>query len=274
MSNLSYGDFAFIYDRLTDDVEYEKRADYIENIICKHFGKSAELLCDLGCGTGTMCNLMSDKGYDVIGIDSSESMLDVAMQKSSVGKILYLNQDMTDFELYGTVDVFISMLDSVNYVTEQSELQKMFSLVNNYLNPNGIFIFDVNSKFKFENILGDNTYTYEADDIFYTWENYYEDELLDIYLNFFIKNNSGSYDRMKEHHVQRYYSLERLKKMADKSNLSVEAVYGDLSFEKPKENEERIFFVLKKCEFWLFSSKQWKVIKNKLKKIDNLYIIC
>ena len=242
MSNLSYGDFAFIYDRLTDDVEYEKRADYIENIICKHFGKSADLLCDLGCGTGTMCNLMSDKGYDVIGIDSSESMLDVAMQKSSQGKILYLNQDMTDFELYGTVDVFISMLDSVNYVINQNDLQKMFSLVNNYLNPNGIFVFDVNSKFKFENILGDNTYTYEADDIFYTWENYYED-------NFFIKNNSGSYDRMKEHHVQRYYSLERLKKMADKSNLSVEAVYGDLSFEKPKENEERIFFVLKKCEF-------------------------
>ena len=89
----------------------------------------------------------------------------------------------------------------------------------------------------------------EADDIFYTWENYYEDELLDIYLNFFIKNSSGSYDRMKEHHIQRYYSLERLKEMAEKSKLSVEAVYGDLSFEKPNEDEERIFLVLKKCEF-------------------------
>ena len=249
MNNSSYGEFAFIYDRLTVDVEYEKRADYIDKLIHKHFGSGAELLCDLGSGTGTMCNLMNDKGYDVIGIDSSQSMLGVAMQKSPDKKILYLNQDMCDFELYGTVDVFISMLDSVNYVTEQNDLNRMFSLVNNYLNPNGVFIFDVNSKYKFENILGDNTYTYEADDIFYTWENFYEDELLDIYLNFFIKNENGSYDRMTEHHMQRYYSVDTLKSIAQKNNLSVEAVYGDMSFDAPQNESERIFLVLKKDVF-------------------------
>lgn len=246
MSNSSYGEFAFIYDRLTDDVEYEKRSDYVKKLIDKHFEKNAELLCDLGCGTGTMCNLMSDKGFDVIGIDSSESMLGVAAQKSVGKNILYLNQDMCDFELYGTVDVFISMLDSVNYIIEADDLNRMLSLVNNYLNPDGVFIFDVNSAFKFESILGNNTYAYEADKIFYTWENYYEDEILDIYLNFFTENEDGSYNRMTEHHMQRFYSIDMLKKLAEKNNLSVEGIYNDLSFTYPDDESERIFFVLKK----------------------------
>jgi len=246
MSNSSYGDFAFIYDTLTDDVEYEKRSEYVKKLIDRHFPGEANLLCDLGCGTGTMCYLMNKSGFDVIGIDSSESMLSVASSKYEGQSILFLNQDMCDFELFGTVDVFISMLDSVNYITEPENFEKMFSLVNNYLNPNGIFIFDVNSKYKFENILGENTYTYEVDSIFYTWENYYEDELLDIYLNFFIKNKESTYDRIKEHHMQRYYSDEFIRNICNKNGLSVEGIYGDLSFEAPADESERIFYVIKK----------------------------
>jgi len=246
MNNLSYGDFAFIYDKLTDDVEYEKRAEYVKKLIDMHFGKKASLLCDLGCGTGTMCNLMSQKGFDVIGIDSSETMLSVASSKSEGKNVLYLNQDMCDFELFGTVDVFISMLDSVNYITDPDDFDRMLSLVNNYLNPDGIFIFDVNSKFKFENILADNTYAYEVDSIFYTWENYYEDELLDIYLNFFSKNENGTYNRMSEHHMQRYYSDEFIKKSCLKNRFSVLGVYEDLTVLPPEETGERIFYVIKK----------------------------
>lgn len=245
-NEVSYGEFAFIYDKLTDDVEYEKRADYVEKLIEKHFGSNANLLCDLGCGTGTMCTLLSDKGFDVIGIDSSENMLSVAAEKSCTKSVLYLNQDMCNFELYGTVDVFISMLDSVNYITETDSLNRMFSLVNNYLNPNGLFIFDVNSGYKFKNILGNNTYAYETDGIFYTWENFYEDELLDIYLNFFIEGDDGSYSRMTEHHMQRFYSAEFLKKLAHDNNLTVEGVYDDMTFSSPDDESERIFIVLKK----------------------------
>ena len=246
MNNSSYGEFAFIYDALTDDVEYEKRADYVKKLIDKHFPGKASLLCDLGCGTGTMCKLMNKRGYDVIGVDSSESMLAVASSKSEGQEILYLNQDMTEFELFGTVDVFLSMLDSVNYITEPESLDKMFSLVKNYLNPEGIFIFDVNSKFKFENVLSDNTYTYEVDSIFYSWENYYEDELLDIYLNFFVENEDGTYNRINEHHMQRYYSDEFIKSLCIKNGFSVEGVYGDLSLDSPCDDCERIFYVIKK----------------------------
>ena len=138
--NLSYGNFASIYDMLTDDVEYSKRACYLEKIFEKHLNKKPVLIADLGCGTGTICSLMSKRGYDMIGIDSSDTMLSEAIKKEESEKILYLNQDMTEFELYGTVDVFLSMLDSLNYITSLDELSKVFSLVKNYLNPGGIFV--------------------------------------------------------------------------------------------------------------------------------------
>lgn len=245
-SNVSYGDFAYVYDRLTDDVEYTKRAEYTDKLIKKHFDGKAELLCDLGCGTGSICVLMSERGYDCIGIDISETMLGIAGEKSLGKDILYLNQDMCDFELYGTVDVITCMLDSVNYVDDTDDLNRMFYLVNNYLNPGGVFIFDVNSEYKFTQILGNNTYTYETDDIFYTWDNFYEDGILDFELNFFVNDGAGRYRRITEQHRQRYYSIDYLKQIAKKSGLDVVGVYDDLKFSEPTDTSERYFIVCKK----------------------------
>lgn len=247
-ANNCYGDFAYVYDLLTDDVEYKKRADYVESVIKKHLSIPCELICDLGCGTGTICNFLSQKGYDCIGIDSSEHMLNVAYQKNTDNKILYLNQDITEFELYGTVDVFLSMLDTVNYITDENSLENMFKLVCNYLNPDGIFIFDINTLYKFENILGCNTFNYETENIFYTWENFYEDGMLEFYLNFFVsENNDENYIRFSETHTQRYYSYEKIKMLAEKNGLKFDGLYSDMSFESPKANDERVFFVFKKC---------------------------
>lgn len=246
MNTESYMNFADVYDTLTDDVEYLRRADYVQSLINRHFSGRAELLCDLGCGTGTMCEILSRRGYDCIGIDSSPSMLNIAAGKNADGKVLYLNQDMTEFELYGTVDVIISLLDSVNYITDDGGIDSLFNLAANYLNPGGVFIFDVNTRYKFENILADNTYVYDKDGIFYTWENCYEDEYLDIYLNFFVKHSGETYRRFSEHHVQRYYSSDCLSSAAKRHGLSVLGIYGDLSQSAPKDNEERIFFVVGK----------------------------
>ncbi len=248
LSENCYGDFAYIYDKLTDDVEYEIRANYIEELIKKHFGKHPEIVCDLGCGTGTICSIMHKKGYDMIGIDNSPDMLNVASGKNTDGKILFLNQDICDFELYGTVDVFLSMLDTVNYITDEKDVERMFKLVYNYLNPGGIFIFDVNSQYKFENVLGDNTLIFETDDVFYTWENWYEEEFLDFHLNFFVKDKKGLYTRFSEHHSQRYYEDAFLKDSAKKANMLFEKRYGDKGFGEPKETEERIFYVFRKPE--------------------------
>lgn len=246
MSNVSYGDFACLYDILTDDVEYEKRVDYVEKIMHSSLGRNPELICDLGCGTGTVCSILSKRGYDCIGIDNSDTMLSIATEKNTDGNILFLNQDITEFELYGTVDVITCMLDTVNYITDVSALENMFSLVCNYLNPNGVFIFDVNTLHKFENILGNNTIVYEKDGIFYTWENFYEDGELEFYLNFFVKQETGEYKRISEEHFQRYYSTSYLTDIAQRNGLVPLGIYGDMTFELPRDDEERVFMVFKK----------------------------
>lgn len=247
MNDVSYGDFAYIYDYLTDDVEYAKRAEYVEKLIRRHGIENSELLCDLGCGTGSICEILSRRGFDVIGVDNSDAMLSVAAEKNNDGKILYLNQDMTEFELFGTVDVFTCLLDSINYITNEELLKNMFALVNNYLNPEGIFIFDINSRYKFEEILADNTYVYEKDKIFYTWENYYEDEILDFYLNFFVKDGK-TYRRMSEHHVQKYYSVDKIRELCEQNSLQICGIYDDLTFNSITDDSERIFFVVKKLQ--------------------------
>lgn len=239
-----YGDFAYLYDELTGDVEYAKRCDYIEGIFARHKLKP-ELICDLACGTGSVCVEMAGRGYDMIGVDISTQMLNVASEKSEGRNILYLNQDICDFELYGTVDAFTCLLDSVNHLTEDGDLEKLFSLVNNYLNPEGIFIFDVNTKYKFEKILSDNIYTYDADDVFYVWENNYEDGLCDIYINLFKKDTDG-YKRTEQAHLERYYSHRELKNLAKKYGFAVEGIYDELTFNKPQKKSQREFWVLKK----------------------------
>jgi len=243
--NTSYGNFAFVYDKLTDDVEYSKRCDYLEELFKKHLDFKPSLIADLGCGTGTVCSIMSDRGYDMIGIDSSDMMLSEAMKKRGDREILYLNQDMTEFELYGTVDVFLSMLDSVNYITSIEELSQVFSLVKNYLNPGGVFIFDMNTPYKYEQVLADNTFTCDDNGIFYVWENDFDGEYCDFYINFFVEEN-GMYSRFTEEHTQRCHTFKEILGIIEKSGLSLEAVYNDLSFNDPTGESERIFLVVKK----------------------------
>lgn len=241
----SYSDFAYLYDTLTKDVEYEKRADYIEKLISMHTDIKAELIADIGCGTGTICNILADRGYDMIGIDGSDSMLNVAKEKSSEG-ILYLNQQMTDFELYGTVDVILSMLDCVNYLTEDGDVERFFSLAHNYLNPDGLLIFDINSICKFENILANNIFNYEDEKVFYSWENDFDGEICEFYLNFFVEGDDGRYQRITEQHFERAYSVEFLSETLKDAGFELAGIYGDMSLETPSDDEQRIFFVAKK----------------------------
>ncbi|MBQ6998297.1 MAG: class I SAM-dependent methyltransferase [Clostridia bacterium] len=241
----SYGEFALVYDKLTLDVDYAARCDYIEEIFARHNAKKPELIADLACGTGSICVELDERGYDMIGIDLSADMLNVAAEKSVGRDILYINQNICGFELYGTVDAALCLLDSINHLTEDDDLDKLFSLVKNYLNPEGLFVFDVNTKFKFEEILSDNIYTYEDDNIFYVWENNYEDEICDIYVNFFVKDGEH-YKRIEQAHAERYYSADVLRALAQKYGFSVEGVYGELTFDAPAHDCQREFWVIKK----------------------------
>lgn len=239
-----YEDFAYLYDALQKDVPYEEFADYYEKIMQK-FNNKKGLCLDLGCGTGNMTLCLDKRGFDMIGVDSSVEMLDVAREKAySEGRnILFLNQDMTEFELYGTVSTVVSTLDCVNYVTDENELLKVFKLVNNYLDPKGLFIFDINSPYKLEHILGDNTYVSDEEGIFYTWQNSYDkkNKICTFDLTFFEKEGDAYY-RSDETHYERAYSISEITEMLEKAGMEVVGVYDNLSFNPPHDKSERIFF--------------------------------
>lgn len=238
-----YNEFADVYDSLID-TDYEKFVSYYKEIFTS-FNIKPHLVADLGCGTGTLCALMQKEGFDMIGIDASPEMLSVAKRKYN--DILFLNQSVCDFELYGTVDAAISSLDVINYLTEKEDVLKLFLLIKNYLNPGGIYIFDTSSYYKLSEILGNNTFVFEEGDIFYTWENSFQDDILEMYLTFF-KKEGNLYKKFEEEQIQRAYKSDEICALAEKAGLNVVGVFGDFSFEGEKENSERIFYVLKKGE--------------------------
>ena len=244
-----YTNFAYIYDKLMYDVDYKKRADYIEGIFDAN-GIKPSLILDLGCGTGNFCIEMAMKGYDMIGVDKSYDMLSCAKEKSLKNgcDILYVNQDITDFELYGTVDAIICLTDTVNYLTHKRDVKKLFKLVKNYLNPGGLFIFDINSEFKLEKVLGDNVFYEVNEEISYIWQNSYDKarKICEFDLTFFVKNDQGKYERYDETHYERAFSVSDMEQMIKNENMVLLDKYNDLTYIKPTKNSQRIFFVCRK----------------------------
>lgn len=185
----AYTSFAYVYDTFMDNVPYGEWARHIREKLCEH-GVTDGIVLDLGCGTGTMTERLAGYGYDMIGVDNSEEMLELAMEKKTESgyDILYLLQDMRGFELYGTVRAVVSVCDSVNYTTEPDELEEVFRLVNNYLDPKGIFLFDFNTVHKYRDVIGDSTIAEDRGVCSFIWDNrYYEKEQINEYdLTLFI----------------------------------------------------------------------------------------
>ena len=218
-----YEDFAKQYDSFMDNIPYDMWADQIKGILHK-YGIVSGIAADLGCGTGTLTELMAAAGYDMIGIDNSEEMLNQALEKrdKSGHNILYLNQDIRSFELYGTCAAIVSRCDTINYITEYSDLIKCLSLVNNYLDPGGLFIFDVKTEFMYRDLLGYNTFARNNDNGSYIWENYYDEKTkLNQYLLTLYSKVEGKeiYSRSEELHTQRAYSLGEIKNAAAAAGL-------------------------------------------------------
>ena len=185
----AYTSFAYVYDTFMDNVPYGEWARHIREKLCEH-GVTDGIVLDLGCGTGTMTERLAGYGYDMIGVDNSEEMLELAMEKKTESgyDILYLLQDMRGFELYGTVRAVVSVCDSVNYITEPDELEEVFRLVNNYLDPKGIFLFDFNTVHKYRDVIGDSTIAEDRGVCIFIWDNrFYEKEQINEYdLTLFI----------------------------------------------------------------------------------------
>ena len=242
-----YENFAQVYDVFMENIPYGDWLIYLEKIWQK-FNLKPKLILDLGCGTGNMTIPLAKKGYELIGIDASFQMLAKAREKSIKEdlNILYLEQDMQSFELYGTVDCIISLCDSINYILEEDELLQVFKLVNNYLEPKGLFIFDINTIYKFENILADNSFSQTTENMAYTLENYFDKEEMinEFYTNFFIQDEETMlYQRFEEIHYEKAYTIDKIKSLLKQANLNLLAVYDELTFDEAKDDSQRIFFI-------------------------------
>lgn len=238
----NYAEFAKIYDSLIyEDINYSDMADYIESCF-KKMGKKPSLMLDLACGTGTLTDILSRRGYDMIGADMSYDMLGIAREKNP--DILYLCQDMRSLELYGTVDAVVCMTDSLNYITDYDDLVSVFKLVKNYLNPDAPFIFDLNSRYKLSKIISDNTFTYDSEYVSYIWQNEYNEKtnICDFYLTFFVSDDSVHYTRFDEEHRQRAYTCDEVKKALTDAGFTDINVYDGYGFSEINEKSERLVY--------------------------------
>ena len=242
----AYGKFAQVYDLFMDNVDYEGWADCLEKHL-KEEGIEDGLVLELGCGTGTMTGLLARRGYDMIGVDNSEEMLAEAMEKKVEDglDILYLLQDMQEFELYGTVRAAVSVCDSLNYITEKEELLQVFRLVNNYLDPGGIFLFFMNTVHKYRDILGDDTIAENRDEGSFIWENSYDpDTGLNIYeLAVFLPREDGLYEKCEELHCQRAYEQAEIEALIREAGMEIVGVYDAYTDKPASPDSERLLFI-------------------------------
>ena len=243
-----------VYDSVNSDIDYAAWADFIEKIVKANCKERPELALDLGCGTGKMTLELASRGYDMTGIDYSTDMLDVARERAEQAglsdRILLLCQDMREFELYGTVGATVCCLDSLNYLLENKDLDKTFSLVHNYSDPDALFIFDMNTPYKFENIYSDNAYVLEDEDnegraIYCGWQNFYDKEtrVCDFYLSVFSEDEDGSYFRADEQQKERCYTEIEIRASLERAGFELIGIYGDYKFSAPTDTSERWYFV-------------------------------
>lgn len=240
-----YEEFAQVYDEFMQEVSYSQWADYIQRL-WSHFGQKPELVLDLACGTGSLSIELAARGYDMIAADLSDEMLNEAREKAEAAgqKILFLEQDMRSFELYGTVDSILCTCDSINYLLEPDEVRQVFRLADNYLNPGGLLIFDLNTEYKFREVIGDSVQAQTYEDAAYIWQNYfYEEEKINEYLVTFFKKHGELYLRQEEVHYQKAYAPTQVQTWLEDAGMKVLGVFDAFTLDKPGAQSERICFV-------------------------------
>ncbi len=245
-----YKSFSYFYDLLTENISYKKRAEYFDELIKRHGGKK-NILLDLACGTGSLSEEMSRRGYDVIGVDNSEDMLNTAIEKKIENglDIQYLCQDMTQLDMFGTIDVTICALDGINHLLNISDIERTFKRVSLFCEPEGLFIFDINTPYKHKNILGNNTFVYDMETVFCIWQNTYngnDDNRVDMSLTFFEKLKNGMYERYEDEFSEIAFEEDIIDELLRKSGLKIAAKYDYDSFDPPKKDSEKLVYVTRK----------------------------
>lgn len=252
----TYDIFASVYDKLMDNIPYDDWCAYIIEIL-KKYGIFRGLVCELGCGTGEVTMRLADAGYDMIGIDNSYEMLEIANDKkmeSGHESILYLMQDMREFELFGTVNAIVCVCDSINYLTDLSDITGVFRLANNYLESKGMFVCDFKTRHYFRDVVADSTIAEDRDDVSYIWDNYYDEysNINELALSLFIPEAGACspcageaplYRKYQEFHYQIGLTVDDMERCVRDSGMELIAIYDAFTFEPATNDSERVYVI-------------------------------
>ncbi len=243
-----YASLYSVYDELNESYDYDKLADFLSEVIKENEKINTALVLDLACGTGKLTFKLRERGYDMTGVDLSSGMLSVAHEyavSNEINDVLFLCQNMTDFELYGTVDACVCTLDSVNYLTKLSDVKRCFSLVHNYLIPDGVFVFDVNTPYRFKEVYGNNDFILENESSLCAWQNEYNEKtkICKFYLSIFKERENGSYDRYDEIQKEKCYSKKQIENALLECGFEIITIYGDTNKKDAENTDEKWYFV-------------------------------
>ena len=294
----AYESFARVYDLFMDNVPYEEWGSYLTGLL-REYGICSGTVAELGCGTGKMTRLLAAAGYDMIGVDNSEEMLEIAREAEYEadawsaaeawdeadetdepeeyaelgepdepeesdepdepdgpdepdepdelpnGGILYLLEDMRELELYGSVCAVVSVCDSMNYILEEADLREVFSRVHEYLEEDGVFIFDLNTVYKYRDLLGETTIAENREEGSFIWENYFDEAsaVNEYDLTLYIREDGETYRRFEEVHYQRAYDLKMIDRLLADVGMELTAAYNAFTKEPVRDDSERIYVV-------------------------------
>jgi len=249
MNPAGYSALAAYYDSFTQNMDYKKRTEYLCALLCDV--RPGAVVLDLACGTGVYSYALLRRGFDVVGVDSSLAMLNMALEKAARMRItppLLLCQRLEELDLYGTAQAAVCLTDSLNHITEPAAVRRFFRRLALFLEPGGVFVFDVNTRYKHEHVLANSTFIYETEEAFCVWQNQWQPErdTTAITLDIFEKQGDGFYTRASESFAERVYSIEDLKKWLGRAGFELLHVYGELTFEPPKEDDQRIYMVARR----------------------------
>ena len=243
-----YSSLAEFYDSLNFGCDYDSLADFLSSTIKENERTKSSLVLDLACGTGKLTFKLRERGYDMTGVDMSENMLACAHNyayENGIDDVLLLCQDMRGFELYGTVDACVCTLDSINYLTKSEDVKKCFSLVHNYLIPEGVFVFDINTPYRFREIYAKNDFILENDEALLAWQSTFNEKsgICKFYLSIFCEDENGKYDRYDEIQTERCYSKRKIEALLRETGFEIISVYGDLNKKVATDTDEKWYFV-------------------------------